>query len=326
MSDRLGIGLYGNFGHQIQGHLIDHPKACLVGCAGFDESALPQALQGSGVRMYDSLAELLADDDVQFVSLCSDNRSEQVGHTLECIRRGRHVYAEKPCAMTEDQLDMILAESDRAGVHFHEMAGSAFEQPYLAMRQLVTEGIIGTVVHVLAQKSYPYHEARPQDEAVDGGLLMQVGVHAVRFVEHVAGIRLSEIEAVESKLGNPEEGDLRMAVSMNGTLENGGVASILANYLNVRSFGSWGNETLRIFGTKGFVEAVDGGARTRCVLEGEDCGSLRIEQPRRHYHDLIFDAILEAKEMPLTLEDELHPTRMVIRAKANAKLNAACER
>lgn len=43
------------------------------------------------------------------------------------------------------------------------------------------------MVQVIAEKSYPYHERRPRDEDVDGGLILQCGVHAMRFVEHVAG-------------------------------------------------------------------------------------------------------------------------------------------
>jgi predicted dehydrogenase len=261
---------------------------------------------------------LLQDNRLDMISLCSPRRRDQAQHAVMCLLAGKHVYAEKPCAMTEDDLDNIIHTSVNTGKSFHEMAGTAFEQPYLKMREIVQSGLLGTIVQILAQKSYPYHDKRPQDENVDGGLLMQAGIHALRFIEHVAGERVSEIFALETTLGNPKRGNLRMATSLMMRLQNGGVASMLCNYLNPSAFGTWGNETLRIFGTEGMLEAVDGGTRTRLVLNDKDCGGLEIEHGGYDYLDLYLNSLLGCGEMPLSLEEELHPTRIVIRAKEQA--------
>jgi hypothetical protein len=102
------------------------------------------------------------------------------------------------------------------------------------------------------------------------------------------------------------------------TIENGGVASIVVNYLNPPSFPTWSNEHLRIFGTGGFVEVVDGGARTRLVLKDEDRGPIRVASPREGFFEMFVDSIRGRGPMPWSLEDELHPTRMVIRARESA--------
>lgn len=316
---KLGVGLYGMNAHQIHGLLVEHPRARCVATAAIDPALLPEPLRTApDVRHYESLEEMLQDPRVALVSLCSPRRRDQAQQAILCMEAGRHVYAEKPCAMTEEALDDIMEATRRTGQTFHEMAGTAFEQPYLTMREIVQAGTLGTVVQVLAQKSYPYHDRRPQDEDVDGGLLLQVGVHALRFIEHVAGVQVREIFAVQTRLGNPKAGGLHMATSMMMTLANGGVASVLCNYLNPPGFGQWGNETLRIFGTNGFVEAVDGGTRTRLVLQDEDRGPLEIHEPSRSYFDMMVAEILDGTPMPLSLEEELHPTRMVIRAREDA--------
>ncbi len=315
---KIGIGLFGMNGHQIQGRLAEHARAELVAYAGFAPEKLPVSLQqAEGIRQHETLDALLSDDRVELVSLCSPRRRDQAAQAIQCLDAGKHVYAEKPCAMTEPELDAILAAAERTGKRFHEMAGTALHQPFQAMAACVREGTIGDVVQVLAQKSYPYHDRRPQDEDVDGGLLMQAGVHALRFIEHVAGTPVARIQGQETGFGNPGAGDLRMASSMMMTLENGGLAVAIANYLNPRAFGSWGNETLRIFGTKGFVEAVDGGTRTRLVLADEDRGPLALEAPSVDYFDLISVSLQGEATMPFTPEVEVHPTRMVIRAKAS---------
>lgn len=317
---KIKVGLYGTNGHQIHQELVNHPHAELVAVASFERDALPEPLRESeAVQNYGSLAALLQDEDVQLVSLCSPRRRDQTREAIQCLKAGKHVYAEKPCAMTEEDLNTLIQIARDTGMRFHEMAGTLYAQPFYAMRDIVSSGKIGTVVQVLAQKSYPMHDSRPQDEDVDGGLVCQAGVHAARFIEHVAGLKIVEIETVETCLGNPRpEGALRVAASYMGTLENGGVFSMLANYLNPKGFGSWGNETLRIFGTEGMLESVDGGACTRLVVGEENLGEIDTSGKVEDYFDLYVRSLLGQVKMPFTMEDELHPTRMVIRAKADA--------
>jgi predicted dehydrogenase len=316
---KIGVGVYGVNGHQILRHLEKHPRAQLVAYAAAEPKHLPESLQADGsIKKYPSLNELLEDKRVELVSLCSPRRCDQAKDAIACLRAGKHVYAEKPAALNEADLDAILAAAKAAGREFHEMAGTAFAQPFAAMRDVVKAGTIGTVIQVLAQKSYPYYDGRPQDENDDGGLLCQAGIHAVRFVEHVAGQRITDVRAVETGLGNPKPGNLKMAASYIMRLENGGIASMIANYLNPKGFGRWGNETLRIFGTLGFVEMVEGGTRTRLVVGEKDLGPLDVSQPSRDYFDFFAESLQGAGQMPYTLEEELHPLRIVIRAKQSA--------
>lgn len=321
--ETLRIGLYGTNGHQMHRALTrPHPwPAAPTAVAGFPADAV-DALRADGAAcaVVPDLPALLARDDVDLVSLCSPRRADQAADAIACLRAGKHVYAEKPAARSEAELDAILAAAAASGRRFHEMAGSAFEQPWFAMRETVRAGMIGDVVQVAAQKSYPWHPHRPQDEAVDGGLICQCGIHAVRFIEHVAGVRIASVDALETTFGDPAGGGgLRMAAVLMARLENGGLASVTANYLNPPGFGNWGNEMVRIFGTKGMVEATDGGARTRLVTGKEDRGPLDCAATPPDWFGCVVADCLGRGAMPLTLEEELHPLRVVIRADAAAK-------
>ncbi len=309
---RLAVALYGSNGHQLRpAALIDHPHARLVAVAAVREHFLPP---GSPVRRYASLDDILADPEVQLVSLCSPRRADQARDAIQCLEAGKHVYAEKPAALTERELDAVLAAAKRSGREFHEMTGTALVQPYLEMRRLVDAGAIGEVIQVLAQKSYPYGTTRPQNEVIDGGLMLQVGIHAMRMVVHVAGQRVHSISGLETGLGNPEVGAVRMAAALQMQLENGGLATIIANYLNPPHLQPRGHETLRIFGTKGFIESVDGGLRTRLVTHSEVL-PLDTSEPSRNFFDLVAAHLMTGAPLPFTLEEELHPLRMLLRAK-----------
>lgn len=317
---RIRVGLYGDNGHQLDVARFPHPHAQLVAVAALRPKALP-----AGVRRHDTLEQLLADPAVELVALCSPRRADQARDAIRCLQAGKHVYAEKPSALTEQELDAILAAAAKAGREFHEMAGTAFVADYASVRARVRAGEIGEVIQVFVQKSYRYGESRPQDEAIDGGLFLQVGIHAARLIEHVGGVRIRSLSGWETKHGKPpgEEGDGRIAGAAQATLENGGLATIVVNYLNPgHPTLPHGLETLRVFGTKGFVESVDGGARTRLVTKE------RIVEPlppvaEQNYFDLVTKHLATGEPMPLTLEEELHPLRVLLRAKEQLRAGRA---
>ena len=235
---KIGIGLYGTNGHQVQGQLAANSHAELRAVAAVDTAKLPESLRG--VRLYATLDEMLKDPGVELVSLCSPRRADQADEAIRCLKAGKHVYGEKPSAMTERDLDRIIETSGKTGKIYHEMAGTVVQQPYMKMRDVVKSGVLGTVVQVLVQKCYPWHDARPKDEDIDGGLALQVGVYAGRFVEHIACEKIKTLKIAETRLGDSRpDSDCRMAVSMIMELNNGGLASAVCNYLNPMQKKCW---------------------------------------------------------------------------------------
>lgn len=318
---KLGVALYGGNGHQVSvGKLMAHPRARLVAISQGKSGAVP-----AGVKVYATLEELLKDPQVDLVSLCSPRRADQARDAIRCLEAGKHVYAEKPVALTEKELDAILAAAKRSGKEFHEMAGTAFAANYVTMRKMVKEGAVGDVIQILVQKSYRYGAGRPQNEALDGGMFLQAGIHAARMVEHVGGVKIKSIQGWETSFGKPEKekGEGKIAGAVQMELENGGLATIIINYLNPgHPKLPHGNETLRIFGTKGFIESVDGGARSRLVTQTEITEPLD-KGASFDYFDAVAAHLVTGEPMPLTIEEELRPLRMLIRAKEQLRARSA---
>lgn len=321
MQTTINIGLYGDNGHQIQHTLTGHANCNVVATAGIEAAALPGQFRTA--THCATLEELLADARVQVVSLCSPRRADQAMDAVRCLQAGKHVYAEKPAALVETELDEIIAAAQRHGRRFREQAGTAFDAPYRGMRKIVATGTLGEIVQVYTQKSYPWHDRRPQDEAIDAGLLMQAGIYNCRFVEHIAGVRITSIDARETKLGNPEPtGDCRRAVAMTMTLANGGLASAVVNYLCPAppSWFRWGYETLRIWGTKGMLESIDHGRVGTLAVNGQPPRSLDLlgadDVPIPDHLTMFLEEVRTGHDViPMSLEDELSSTRWVIRAK-----------
>ena len=79
------------------------------------------------------------------------------------------------------------------------------------------------------------------------------------------------------------------------------------------------HETLRIFGTKGFVESTDGGTRTRLVTLAGAVEPLNTSAADTDYFSFVTAHLAAGAAMPLSLEAELHPLRMLLRAKQNIR-------
>jgi predicted dehydrogenase len=119
-AERIGVALYGGNGHQLRFEKFrDHPHARLIAVSGVRETNPPD-----GIKVVAGLDALLADPAVGLVVLCSPRRADQARDAIRCLEAGRHVYAEKPSALTEAELDAILAAARRSGRRFREMAGS----------------------------------------------------------------------------------------------------------------------------------------------------------------------------------------------------------
>lgn len=323
MSKSIRVGLFGAYGHQLRpsaSELLDPRVEVTAVSQDIHRESLCQKGVAGSMTVYESLETMLSGGEVDLVSLCSTRRADQPGHALQCLDAGVHVYAEKPAAFDESTLDRILDKAEKRGVMFREMAGTADTLAYEQVRTCVVSGQIGEVVQVTVQKSYPWHDRRPGDEQVDGGLIRQVGVHAFRLVEHVAGQRVEHVEAIETTKGNPRgrSDGCFIASAFLGRLEGGGVASVICNYLNPRGIGTWGNDEVHVFGTRGLVESLADGGHTRLVMneQGETVVP-DVAAPRTHCQQL-WDYLHDGTPMRRELEDELHPTRIVIRAKEKA--------
>lgn len=352
----LGVGLYGINGHQIQAALADEsandadkgPAARLVAVAGVPDDALPESLRDPGPRRHPGLEALLDDPEVELVSLCSPRRDQQAKDAMRALERGKHVYAEKPCAVDEPELDRLLDAARASGRRFLEMGDTVFAEPWYALRQLVRSGALGEIVQVHAQKSYPWHEGRSPDDGVDGGLVAWVGVHAFRMVEQIGGARVAEVcSTARSFVGDPGRagsgksetdsnsdpapacgsgggGRLAMAAACLCALENGGLATVTANYLNPKGFPRWGNESLRLFGTLGMAEITDGGARSRWYDAQGDRGEIP-PIPPPDYFAALWRHFRDGAPMPFDAEEMIHPTRVALRAKRQCAIgNAQC--
>ncbi|HRU06192.1 MAG TPA: Gfo/Idh/MocA family oxidoreductase [Candidatus Brocadiia bacterium] len=317
------IACYGMSGHQILGHMPHLKRARLVAVSGIDRARfddlkekLPQAM--GDAAFVESLDALLADKGVDLISFCSSRRDEQQHQVVAALKAGKHVLAEKPMALSLEQLAALRQAAKLSGKQLRTMNPMIYDADFWGMKQVVDSGAIGEIVQVYAMKSYPYNDSRPQDEGVDGGMLMQAGIHAVSFIRFVTGLEFEEIFAQDTQRGNPKPGELRMAANVACRLKGGALACIVVNYCNPKPIGFHGNDQLRVFGTKGMVELVDGRKRRMAVTVDKAPWHYPDGAPSHTYPQDLIDCILDGTPTLLTQEDSFINTEVVLKARKSA--------
>jgi predicted dehydrogenase len=309
---KTGLGIYGSNGHQIHPDMLEGLNAYIAGVCEYTYGDVDPS-----VPVYDSFEELLKCEDVQLVTICSGIRRNQGDEIISALKAHKHVFAEKPSTMDIGQLDAILQLAEENHVIFCEMAGVMYDRPYNKAKEIIESGVLGQIVQVFVQKSYPYHDRRPQDERFDGGLIEQCALYGMRFIEHIAGQRIASIDAIETSLGNPVTGGgLKMAAAINMRLESGGIAAVIANYLNQPSTKIWGNEELRVFGTDGFLRTNPFNNTVEVFTKDQAIVYETESEPSLFAH--LVDCISNGKPLPYSSYELTHPTRLAILAKHTA--------
>ena len=182
-----------------------------------------------GVKPYTSLEELLRDESIRIVSLCTpDHTHAQLA--VRILRSGRHLLLEKPLALSLPEAESIgraLADSGSTmAVDYEFRLNPAIVQ----LRRLVEEGVIGAV-----EAFTLYHFRRPfkrdkwqkwiQRQEWSGGLIVEETSHWLDLLRFVTGKELSSLSC-RTTAGIHPDFDFEDIAFIQGSLSAGGIFQI----------------------------------------------------------------------------------------------------
>jgi predicted dehydrogenase len=141
--------------------------------------AVAQAFQ-----LADSYDALLADPAIDAVVLATPH-SQHAGQVVAAATARKHVFCEKPFALTKAEADTAVAAARAAGVTLGLGYNRRFHPEMTRLRDRIRSGGLGTILHVEATMTFPNALAlKPtqwrahRDETPCGGLT-PMGVHAI---------------------------------------------------------------------------------------------------------------------------------------------------
>lgn len=222
-----------------------------------------QAVAGEyGVRAYETYHAVLADPNAQIVGLVTphDVHAEQA---VAAARAGKHVFVEKPMAVTVPDAAKMAAACEAARVGLFVGFHLRFHEAHQRAREVVRSGRLGDLVWISAR----WAAYRDQDTGwrldpwqSGGTILTARGVHLLDLIRYVSGAEFETVSG-ESDGFRPEHVP-DDTTALLGRLSSGASASMLCSRLFRGS-----DDTLEACGTRGRLVC-------RGVLSNADTASL----------------------------------------------------
>jgi predicted dehydrogenase len=248
----VAVAGLGWWGRTIVGLLEKSARLRVVHAIEPDAAAAAFARE-RGIVCSAELEPALADPKVKAVVLCTPH-SKHAAQVVRAAQAGRHVFCEKPLALTRADALRSLAAVEQAGVTLGVGHERRFEPGIMELRRLIDAGAIGRPLQVEANFSQDKFLAMPADNwrltpaEAPAGPLTATGVHLVDLSVAILGQperAFASVKQLGSRLAN---GDTLGALI---GFHDGGHAllgAILATPFDGR---------IAVYGSQGWIEVRD---------------------------------------------------------------------
>ena len=200
-------------------------------------------------RLLDSFEAMLEDDAVEAIVLATPH-SKHVDQVVAAAGQGKHVYCEKPFALTKAGAERAVGAVDSAGVTLGLGYNRRLHPEMNTLRERINSGDLGVILHVESTMTFPNALALKADawranrEETPCGGLTPMGVHAIDGMIDLCG-PIDEVycqsfrRAVEVESDDTTSVLFRMKEGMSG-------------YLGTMT-ATGGGFSFQVYGSKGHV-------------------------------------------------------------------------
>ncbi|MGN6206582.1 Gfo/Idh/MocA family protein [Humibacter sp.] len=268
---RLGVIGVGNISSQYFTHIPNLPNLELVAVADVNEEralqvAAEQSEGGKTVRAL-TVDELLADDGIDAVlNLTIPQAHAAIG--IRAVESGKHVYGEKPLALTPAEAEPLLALAAEKGLRVGSAPDTVLGTGIQTARKTLDDGAIGEPIAAAIHWSAPGHELWHPAPAFyyqpGGGPLFDMGPYYLTSIVTLFGpiARVSGVATTSSRQRSVATGPLAgtaipvdVATHVSALLEheNGLTTTVTV------SFDVWKSRAplFEVFGTEGTMAVPD---------------------------------------------------------------------
>lgn len=274
----------GGFGHSttVFDDMVDLHEVELCALApaydGEDVSAFARHPLCLDKPIFNNYREMLTEiqPDVAIVSTRLDLIADVA---IQAAKSGCHLICEKPIALNSDKLQQLYEAVQDSKVKMAAMFSMRKEPQFVAAHNLYKAGAIGEAVIVNGRKSYKWG-SRPEwfgDMKKYGGTIGWIGIHALDFVNYITGLEFVSVSAMGGNMNHPDRKACDDNCSMILEMSNGGHAVISVDLFRPESSETWGDDWVRIVGTRGIIEA--SGTNLTCTLHTDGKEPVQVDLP-----------------------------------------------
>lgn len=145
---------------------------------------------------------LLARKDVDAVAILTPDFLHEE-HVTAALRAGKHVYCEKPLAITTEGCDRLLAEEKKSGKHLMIGFNMRYMSMYQTMKEIIDSGVIGDIKavwvrHFVGLGGYFYYHDWHGTAENTTSLLLQKASHDFDVIHWLTGRYAEKVSAFGS--------------------------------------------------------------------------------------------------------------------------------
>lgn len=292
----------GRIGNRHAEHISKQGK--LIAVCDVDINKATELGEKYGARIYTDIDELLKENDIQAVSICTPN-GLHARHTIKALRAGCHVLCEKPMAINIYDCGEMIKEAEKANRRLFIVKQNRFNPPVAAVKEIVDEGKLGKLLSVQLncfwnRNTEYYANSWKGTLELDGGTLYTQFSHFIDLLYWIVG----DVKSVNAITGNANHSGIIEFEDQGVVILEFYSGVIGAINYNVNSFDQNMEGSLTIFGEKGTVKI--GGQYLNELeyqkIEGFEIKDLPPGNPPNNYgkyfgsmsnHDKVYQNVIE---------------------------------
>jgi len=204
------------------------------------------------VYSYEDFDRIRDDADVQVVYVILPNALHR-DWTLRAARAGKHVFCEKPMAVTVEDCQAMIGACRAAGRKLMIAYRAQFEPHVMTAREMIRGGRIGAVRSVAGEHGRMLELDKPRDqwrarkELAGGGSLYDIGIYNINTARFLLGDEPVEVTAT---LRNSDDPRVDVEVNVDYAMRFAGGTRSTFN----SSYGYQNTKRLQVMGTEGTIE------------------------------------------------------------------------
>lgn len=307
---------------------LDNKNVKIIGITDINEKRARELSALNGWKVYKTYQELLADTNIDAVSICTANQTHaQI--TLEALSAGKHVLCEKPMAVTLEECEQMVAEAQKHKKTLMIGQNQRLTKAHTKAHDLIKAGTIGKILTFRTV----FGHGGPETWSIDPGknvwffdrkkavmgAMADLGIHKTDLIQFLLDQRIIEVTAKLSTLDKRDATGQLIGVDDNAICiyrTNGGtIGTMIASWTY---YGQEDNSTV-IYGTEGMIRIYDDPAYSvKVIMKNGDEIMYNLDKIQTNDHqtksgiiDAFVDSLVTGKEPVISGTSVLSAMRAV---------------
>lgn len=324
-------------------HIPEYAANSQVQLAGYYDRSFARAEELAaryGGRAYPDYQSLLADKEIDAVSVCTANHLH-AEITIAALKAGKHVLCEKPMAVTLEECEAMVQAAKETGRCLMIGQNQRFAKAHRKAKDLLAEGAIGELLSFRTTFGHAGPETWSINQsgkdlwffdaqAAGMGVMGDLGIHKTDLIQYLTGQKIVEVTAKLATLDKKDGQGRKIRVDDQAiciyTLEGGSVGTMTASWTY---YGQEDNSTI-LYGTKGIMRIYDRPEYSIQIFREGEILSYELDriqtndcQTASGVIDEFVDSLLEGRETSVSAEEALHAMKAVFAAVQSSRSGQA---